>query len=692
MASVSPITMDMSLRYLKGVGERRAALFARLGVTTAGELLRNIPRSYEDWSKLTAIQDAPFGEPCCVKATAIQAPAEQRVRKGLTLYKFLVSDGSARMKVTLFNNKYAAAKIRAGEEYLLFGPVGGDFTHREMASPLIEPAGDGQRIRPIYRQTEGLSTRVIEGCVARALEALDAELDNDPLPDELRLWHGLCTRRFAWENIHFPTSGEALAVARKRLVFEELLILQLGLLRLKGRSRSENAAVMEADHTEEFYALLPFSPTGAQRRAIADCVRDMRGSHPMSRLVQGDVGSGKTAVAAGAAYTAIRNGWQAALMAPTEILAEQHARSLASLLGPGGIRVGLLTGSQPAAEKKDVLARLADGRIDLIVGTHALLSEGVSFQKLGLVVTDEQHRFGVGQRAKLAAKGVNPHMLVMSATPIPRTLALIIYGDLDVSILDELPPGRQPIETYAVRGDKRERAYNYIKKHIAEGRQAYIVCPLVEESEDGGAMGETDLASATEYAGKLAAGPFRGYALGLLHGRMKPAEKERVMAAFARNELSILVSTTVIEVGVDVPNAVLMVIENAERFGLAQLHQLRGRVGRGQYQSTCILISDAKNEEAVRRLKVMCSTNDGFKIADEDLKLRGPGDFFGSRQHGLPDLKIADLNGDMPLFLDAQAEARALIAADPELVKPEHRPLAEEVRRLFGRVSEQGLN
>ena len=682
-----PITMNTPLRYLKGVGERRAAQFGRLGVATVGDLVRSIPRAYEDWSKLTLISDAPFGDPCCVKATALESPAEHRVRKGMVLYKFRASDGTSVMRVTLFNNKYAAAKIRAGEDYLFFGPVGGDFTHREMASPLIEPAGGGERIRPIYRQTEGLSTRVIEGCVARALEALGTALDEDPLPAALRQRHALCTRRFALENIHFPTSNETLAVARKRLVFEELLVLQLGLLRLKGRARSENAAVMAEDYTAEFLRLLPFSPTGAQRRAIADCLRDMRGEYPMSRLVQGDVGSGKTAVAAGVAYTAIKNGWQAALMAPTEILAEQHARSLSSLLTPGGVRVGLLTGSQPAAEKRDILQRLAGGEIDLLVGTHALLSEGVNFARLGLVVTDEQHRFGVGQRAKLAAKGVNPHMLVMSATPIPRTLALIIYGDLDVSVLDELPPGRQPIETYAVRSSKRERAYNYIKKHIAQGRQAYIVCPLVEEGEE-----ESDLASATEYAGKLAGGPFKGYSLGLLHGRMKPAEKEQVMTAFARNEIAILVSTTVIEVGVDVPNAVLMVIENAERFGLAQLHQLRGRVGRGQYKSTCILISDAQNEEAIRRLKVMCSTNDGFKIADEDLKLRGPGDFFGSRQHGLPDLKIADLNGDMPLFLDAQKEARSLIAGDPELERAEHRPLAEEVRRLFDQVTEQGLN
>ena len=463
-------------------------------------------------------------------------------------------------------------------------------------------------------------------------------------------------------------------------------MLQLGLLRLKGRTRGQAGAVITADYTADYCRLLPYSLTGAQQRAIGDCVKDMMGGSPMSRLVQGDVGSGKTAVAAGVAYTAIRNGWQAAMMAPTEILAEQHMRSLSSLLEPGGIRVGLLTGSLPPAQKRDLLDRLAVGDLDFVVGTHALLSEGVSFSRLGLVITDEQHRFGVDQRARLAAKGANPHMLVMSATPIPRTLALIIYGDLDVSILDELPPGRQPVATFAVDSGKRERAYAYVKKHIDQGRQGYIVCPLVEE-------GETDLASAEEYAGRLASGSFRGYPLGLLHGRMKPAEKERVMAAFAAGDITVLVSTTVIEVGVDVPNAVIMVIENAERFGLAQLHQLRGRVGRGRHASTCILISDAQNDEAKRRMKVMCETNDGFRIADEDLKLRGPGDFFGSRQHGLPDLKIADLmGGDMPLFREAQETARVIIGEDPDLNGAQHALLAREVRRLFDRVGDHGLN
>lgn len=683
-----PMTMDTPIRALKGTGEQRAAKFARLGVTDVRSLLRHYPRGYEDWSAIVPIADAPvLGEPCCIRARALQAPAEHRIRPGMVLYKFTVRDASGDMQITLFNNRYAAAAIHAGGDYLFYGAVTANFLRREMAAPQIEPAAAGGRIRPVYPQTQGLTSRVIAQTIGSALQALGDALEYDPFPEPLRQAHGLCTRTFAVRNIHFPADHGALAQARRRLVFEELLLLQLGLLRLKGRARGAAGAVIPDDYTADYWPLLPFSPTNAQRRAVADCVSDMARGCPMSRLIQGDVGSGKTAVAAGVAYHAIRAGWQAAMMAPTEILAEQHVRSLTKLLETSGVRIGLLTGSQPAALKRETLAALAAGDIDLIVGTHALLSEGVVFHRLGLVITDEQHRFGVGQRASLAAKGMNPHLLVMSATPIPRTLALIIYGDLDVSILDELPPGRQPIATFAVDSGKRERAYNYVKKHVDQGLQAYIVCPLVEEGEN-----EADLASATAYADKLAAGPFCGYRLGLLHGRMKGAEKEAVMTAFANNELSILVATTVIEVGVDVPNAVLIVIENAERFGLAQLHQLRGRVGRGSHPSTCILISDAGNEEAVRRLRVMCETNDGFRIAEEDLKLRGPGDFFGSRQHGLPDLKIADLSGDMPLFREAQAAAQAMIATDPDLTDPGHQGLAREVQRLFATVGGQGLN
>ncbi len=679
---------DSPVQYIKGVGERRAALFGRLDVHTLEDLLRHYPRGYEDWSVQVPIDEAPFGEPCCIRATAVNDVREHRVRQGMVLYKFLVTDGRGRLQVTLFNNRFLAQKIRRGKEYLLYGSVAGTYHLREMASPQIEEAASSARIRPLYPQTEGLSSRAIEKAVAAALEGLGSALEDEILPPELLQEYDLCPRGEALRNIHFPSDRETLDRARRRLVFEELLMMQLGLLRLKGRTRGETAAVVETDYTDEFARLLPFQLTGAQRRAIEECIADLRRGRPMSRLIQGDVGSGKTAVAAGVAYTLIRGGWQVALMAPTEILAEQHRQSLSKLLSPAGIPVGLLTGSLPAKEKREARAGLQDGSLPLVVGTHALLSEGVSFDRLGLVITDEQHRFGVGQRAALAAKGENPHLLVMSATPIPRTLALIVYGDLDISALDELPPGRQPIATFAVGSDKRERAYNYIKKHIAEGRQAYIVCPLVEEQEES----ESDLQAATTYLTELQNGPFRGCSLGLLHGRMKAADKEQTMAAFARGDISILVATTVIEVGVDVPNAVLILIENAERFGLAQLHQLRGRVGRGKYASTCILISDAKNEEARRRLRVMCETNDGFRIADEDLQLRGPGDFFGNRQHGLPNLKLASLSGDMPLFLQAQAAAAALVSADASLSEPGHVALGAAVNRLFAGVGEQGLN
>ncbi|MBQ8684110.1 MAG: ATP-dependent DNA helicase RecG [Clostridia bacterium] len=676
-----------SVRTLKGVGEKRAALYEKLGICTVLDLLQHYPRTYEDWSKAVPVSLATPGEPLCVRGWVVNAPTEYRVRKGMTLYRFRVTDGQATLQVTLFNNPYAAAKIRRDDEILLYGTVVSDGRRAEMTSPQIEPAATGGRIRPLYPLTEGLTSRMVETNVAQALELVSQCGVPELLPADLRQREDLCGRLEAWQKIHFPQSEQDILDARRRLIYEELFVLQLGLLRLKRRSRSQNRALLAADHTDGYTAGLPFALTGAQRRAIAACVADMQGERPMSRLVQGDVGSGKTAVAAGVAYSLIREGWQAAMMAPTEILAEQHATSLQKLLGDD-VRVGLLTGSVPAAARRRLEAAIAAGEIDLVVGTHALISESVTFARLGLVITDEQHRFGVAQRARLAAKGQNPHMLVMSATPIPRTLALIVYGDLDVSVLDELPPGRQPVETYAVGGDKRERAYGYVRRHLDEGRQGFIVCPLVEEGETT----PSDLNAATAVYRELSEGPFRGYRVGLLHGKMKAAEKEATMAAFAAGNIQLLVSTTVIEVGVDVPNAVIMVVENADRFGLAQLHQLRGRVGRGVHRSTCILISDSRGEETRRRLQVMCATGDGFRIADEDLKLRGPGDFFGNRQHGLPQLRVADLLEDMPLLQRAQTAAGLLLADDPDLTAPQNAPLREEVARLFDRVGEHGLN
>lgn len=670
------------LKFYKGVGEKRAQLFEKLGVGSSDALLRYYPREYEDWSHCVSVDEAranaESGEICCIRATVSSQVRSVRLRGNRMLYSARAVDEEGRgFRVTFFNNSYIPKMLVQGSQYIFRGKLFVGSNGAEMTSPEFD-AGDCSRIVPVYRATEGLPSRQIGKVVEQALEELPEELA-DPLPEAVRTKYQLCHIRYALKQIHFPDDNETLATARDRLVFEELLILQLGLLRLKGRKRGTAGLRITEDHTEEFWRLLPFEPTNAQRRAAADAIRDMSSDgQPMSRLLQGDVGSGKTAVAAAICHTAAKNGIQSALMAPTEILAEQHFQSFEKLSEPCGIRVGLLTGSMTAAQKRHIRELTALGMIDVLIGTHALISDGVEFASLGLVITDEQHRFGVNQRGALAAKGKNPHVLVMSATPIPRTLALIIYGDLDISVLDEMPKGRIPISTYFVDGGKRERAYNFVKKHVADGYQGYVICPLVEEGENSGEM-----KAAQSYAESLTEGYLSGCRVGLLHGRMKGAEKERVMQAFASGGLDVLVSTTVVEVGVNVPNAVIMIIENAERFGLSQLHQLRGRVGRGNVQSYCILISDATNDAAVSRLRIMCSTNDGFVIANEDLKQRGPGDFFGSRQHGLPDMKIADMMTDMHLFTAAQEAAKQILAKDPDLTEKENAGLSREVASLF---------
>ncbi len=671
---------DLNIQNLKGVGEKRAKLFQKLGAPTVGALLRFYPRAYEDLSHPYAIKDAPLDVPCAVRATVIKPPKETRIRSGMTLYKATVTDGDSDMELTYFNNPYILDMLKEDEEYVFYGKVSANFLKRSMNSPEFIRSAVCPPVRPIYHQTQGLTSKLVANAVKNAFELLP-DVMRDPIPEAIRMEYQLCQLRFALENIHFPKSMEDLETARKRLIFEELLILQLGLLRLKGRTRKESHLKLKRDCSDEFFSMLPFTPTNAQKRAVKEGISDMTSGYPMNRLIQGDVGSGKTAVAAALCFSVIKNGLQAALMAPTEILAQQHYASLSELLSGTGIRVALLTGSLPAAKKRAVLSELFSGEIQLIIGTHALLSEGVEFRRLGLVITDEQHRFGVAQRGALAAKGIDPHMLVMSATPIPRTLALMIYGDLDISVLDELPPGRQKIETYAISGDKRQRAFNFLRKHINAGRQCYIICPMIDE-------GQNDMASVTQYAEKLKNEWLVGCRIGVLHGRMKPKEKEAVMAEFSSGKLSVLVSTTVVEVGVDVPNAVIMMIENAERYGLSQLHQLRGRVGRGKDKSTCILVSDAENEEAVTRLKAMCQTSDGFQIADQDLKLRGPGNFFGQKQHGLPDLKIADMMKDMEVLRQAQAVARGIVAEDSELEAPEHRGLRAEVKQLFENMTD----
>ena len=678
MASLFSIPIDQ----LKGVGPRRAERFCRLGVPSVGALLRFYPRAYRDWSHPVAIADALPDADCVVCATVLRAPTEHRIRKGMTLYKCTIADDTGAAEVTLFNNPYGAQLLKAGELYYFRGRVAAFGSRRTLSAPDFVPAAEAGAIEPVYPQTEGLSSRIIAGAVRQALAMLGPV--RDPLPESIRTARGLMALDDALRAIHFPADEAALRESRRRMAFEELLVLQLGLMQAKTNARAAAGLRLTCDRSDEYFALLPFAPTNAQRRAVHECVTDMTGASPMSRLLQGDVGSGKTAVAAALCYCAARESIQTALMAPTEILAAQHYHTLTALFAGAGVRCALLTGSVPAAQKKQICAQLAAGEIDVVVGTHALLSDPVQFARLGLVITDEQHRFGVAQRSALAAKGPFPHLLVMSATPIPRTLALILYGDLDVSILDELPPGRTPVQTMAISSAKRDRAFGFIRAQLDAGHQAYVVCSLVALDESDDAPPD-DRKAAVDYCAELQSGALAGYAVGVLHGQMKPAEKDAVMADFAAGRTQVLVATTVIEVGVDVPNASVMMIENAERFGLSQLHQLRGRVGRGQTQSYCILVSDAKNDDARQRLRVMTETTDGFRIADADLRLRGPGDFFGTRQHGLPVLHTADLC-DLDTMRDAQDDARALLAADPLLSAPALRPLRAEVRRLFDGV------
>lgn len=678
--------LDTDIKYLKGVGERRAAMLSRLGVSDVNALVRLYPRIYEDWSQIKSINEAQIGEICCIKGIVGSPVRKNLIRKGLTLYKTEITDGSGIMGITIFNSRFAAEKLTEGDEFLFFGRVGGNLYRKEMNSPEIEPAEGADRIRPIYPQTHGLNSKMIEKLVRTALTECRDELV-DPIPLWLREKYCLMNLPDSLWNIHFPKSPDYLEEARRRLIFEELLILQLGLEKMRSQTQKNAGAIIERDFSDEYFSHLPFSPTGAQRRAVKEAMRDMMSGRQMNRLLQGDVGSGKTAVAAALVYSAAKNSMQSALMAPTEVLAEQHYKTFLKLFEGCSINVELLTGSDTAAQKRRKKEALKAGEIDLLIGTHAIIQSDVEFKSLALVITDEQHRFGVEQRNALGEKGENPHLYVMSATPIPRTLALIIYGELDISILDELPPGRQKIETYAVTSELRQRAYNYVKKHLDAGRQGYIICPLVDEGES-----DTELASAVKYADELQRGDFRGYTVGLMHGKMRSADKKKVMESFSNGETQLLVSTTVIEVGVDVPNAVIMVIENAERFGLSQLHQLRGRIGRGQYKSTCILITDAKNDTAQRRMKVMETTTDGFKIADEDLKLRGPGEFFGSRQHGLPEMKIADMLEDRSTLEETQRAAREIIAHDPELSSPESTALKNEIQRLFDAVGSAGMN
>ena len=674
------LTPDTPVRYLKGVGPKTAERFEKLGILTLSDLLCHHPRRYLDFSKPYSIAEAPADTECVVKAEVFAKPGGRILPGGRRMERITAGDDVSSLEITWFNNPYAAQKLELGQEYYFQGIVTGGMLRRQMVNPQVRTDAQvkSSPFEAVYPQTEGLTSSAIAKCVRQLLP--HAELLPDPLPSEMLKKYRLLSKADAVRAIHCPATEEEAFAARRRLIYEELLVLQLGIGRMKNHGAASTGAPMKKADASPFWESLPFSPTGAQRRAVEEILTDMSGETSMNRLLQGDVGSGKTLVAAAAIWACIRAGYQAALLAPTEILASQHAENLNRLLSPFGMRAALLTGGMKAAARRTTLAAIRDDEADLIVGTHAILSEGVEFARLGLAVVDEQHRFGVRQRGLLAEKAANPHLLVMSATPIPRTLGLLMYGDLDISILDELPPGRKPVKTRCITGKKRADLYGFLDREIDSGRQVYIVCPAIEDA------GGSGLNAVKSYYEDIAKAYLPDRRVGLMHGKLKPKEKAEVMDDFKSGRLDALVSTTVIEVGVDVPNATVMVIENAERYGLSALHQLRGRVGRGAAESWCFLVSDNASESVQKRLKFLCSTSDGFAVAQYDLETRGPGDFFGSRQHGLPTLQIADLMNDTRTLHAAQSEAVALLAEDPLLERPEHALLARQVEQMFDKA------
>lgn len=671
---------------LPGVGKDRTEKYAKLGIETPFDLLYHFPRAYVDYSKPVWIADAQPDVPVAVRLTIVKKMHPQYIRGGLAVYKLIATDGMSEFTIVFYNNKYTYQAMREDEEYYAYGKVIGGMLKKEMRAPTIQRAEGAMLLQPIYPQTQGLSSAMIRANVKRALQLLDASVET-MMQDLMQEYH-LVSLQEALNGVHMPKSREQLAQAQRRLAFEELLLFQLGIRMMRHHAREVCITPMDSNtNLHDFFEALPFAITTGQSQAIQTICADLCGNRPMNRLLQGDVGSGKTVVAAAACVFAAKNGVQSVLMAPTEILAQQHYQTLSAFLAPIGLHPVLLTGSTRAKQKKEIKSQIADRKAMVVVGTHAVIQKDTVFANLGLVITDEQHRFGVAQRAALAEKGGVPHKLVMSATPIPRTLALIIYGDLDVTVIREMPKGRLPIQTFAVTGGYRERAYGFIRKRLDAGEQAYLVCAMIEDSDQ-----MENVKAAESYAETVKKGAFANYRVGVLHGRMKPAEKEKVMAEMKDHALDLLVCTTVVEVGVDIPNATVMLIENADRFGLAQLHQLRGRVGRSDLQSYCILVTDSHNEESRERLKVMSRTTSGFEIAEEDLKLRGPGDFFGNAQHGIPPMLQTVLTGDMAMVTETQNAADLLLREDPQLRAQAHQSLRLAMLRMFRKNDVNGLN
>ena len=673
--------INESIQYVKGIGPKKAEKLNRLGIYTIKDLLYYFPRQFEDRSIIKKIAQLEDEEKVTVKALITNIES-YTPKKGMTITRIDVKDDTGFAKLTFFNREYIKNTFRVGDSILAFGKVKKNGRFVELNSCELEylsssPKNIG-KLMPVYPLSYGITNKDIMNTIRMVFENKDIRIP-EYMPEHLMKKYRLCGIEYAIKNIHFPKDKESLKVALYRLIFEELLVLQLGLFMYKGGSSDKKGIVFKRDsRLDDVLESLPFKLTRAQSRALNEIIDDMCSEKVMNRLVQGDVGSGKTVVALLALAECVFNGYQGALMAPTEILAQQHYESFTETFEDIGINVELLTGSVTKKQKECILQRVKDGEVDILIGTHALIEDNVEFENIGLVITDEQHRFGVRQRGKLSSKGVSPDILVMTATPIPRTLALILYGDLDISIIDELPPGRQPIETIAVEKKKRDKVYNsLVRREVDKGRQVYIVCPLVEESET------LDITSATETAEEIKRDFFPDLRVGLLHGKMKPSEKDAIMTAFKNHELDILVSTTVIEVGVNVPNSTLMIIENAERFGLAQLHQLRGRVGRGKHQSYCVLIYGSNSEVCRKRMDIMEETNDGFKISEKDLEIRGPGEFFGTMQHGVPELKIANLFKHMKILKTVQQEARIIIGDDHTLDFKEYRGLKREIESKF---------